>query len=213
MGNDSPDSDWLARGSGDVADVTSYYDDWAARYDDDLADWSYQAPDVATAALLEHQPAASAILDAGCGTGLVGRALRDAGYRGALHGIDVSAESVELARTAGAYDTVGTADLQRRLELDDDTFDGLVCIGVMTYVPDVEACWREFARVVRPGGVIVVTQREDLWVERRCPEVIERLTADGCWAPIEVTDAEPYLPGNADFADRIGVHYLVVRVT
>lgn len=213
MGNDSADSDWLARGGGDVADVTRYYDDWAARYDDDLADWSYEAPDVAARALLEHASTASAVLDAGCGTGLVGRALRRAGYRGALHGIDVSAESVELAGGTGVYDTVATADLQRRLELDDDTFDGLVCVGVMTYVPNVEQCWREFARVARPGGVVVVTQREDLWVERRCREVIDRLAAEGRWEPIEVTDARPYLPGNDDFADRIGVHYVVARVT
>jgi hypothetical protein len=31
----------------------------------------------------------------------------------------------------------------------------LVCAGVMTYLPDVEAVWREFARVVRAGGLVV----------------------------------------------------------
>ena len=213
MGNDAAgDEEWLARGGGDVADVTRYYDGWAERYDDDLADWSYEAPDVATAALLEHAHEPAVVLDAGCGTGLVGRALRRARYSGVISGIDVSAESVQIAAGTGAYDTVATADLQRPLELGDDTFDGLVCVGVMTYVPDVEECWREFVRVVRPDGVVVVTQREDLWAERRCRQVIDDLTADGSWEQIEVTDARPYLPGHDNFADRIGVHYVVARV-
>ncbi len=207
------DDDWLARGTDDVDDIERYYDGWAARYDDDLAGWSYDAPDVAARALLEHAREPAAVLDAGCGTGLVGRALRRAGYRRRLHGVDVSAESVRLADETGTYDTVETADLQRRLAFDDDEFDGLVCVGVMTYVPDVERCWSEFVRIVGTGGVIVVTQREDLWIERRCRRVVDDLAEAGAWTPIEVTDARPYLPGHGDFADRVGVHYVVAHVS
>ena len=52
MPNQQDDDDWLLRGSADVDDVTRYYDDWADRYDGDLVDWSYEAPDVAA---LIHQ--------------------------------------------------------------------------------------------------------------------------------------------------------------
>ncbi len=214
MGTDTgADDNWLASGSRDVDDVTRYYDDWAVRYDGDLADWSYEAPDVAAGQLLTHASEPNVVLDAGCGTGLVGRALRRADFGGTLHGIDVSAESVRIAESTGAYDSVALADLQRPLEVGDDVFDGLLCIGVMTYVPDVERCWREFARVVRPSGVIVVTQREDLWIERRCRAAVDDLAAAGCWDPIEVTDARAYLPGHEDFADEVGVHYVVTRVS
>ena len=207
------DEDWLLRGSADVADVQAYYDRWAGDYDGDLADWVYEAPDVAAAELLALVDSDSAVLDAGCGTGLVGRALRRAGFLGTLRGIDVSDSSLRVAADARGYDSLATADLQQPLGFDDDEFGGLVCVGVMTYVPDVERCWREFARVVRSGGAIVVTQRDDLWAERSCPEVIERLRADGVWAPVEVTAPQPYLPGNDDFGDRVGVRYVVARVS
>jgi 2-polyprenyl-3-methyl-5-hydroxy-6-metoxy-1,4-benzoquinol methylase len=162
--------------------------------------------------LLSHGADLSSVLDAGCGTGLVGRSLRQAGFSGSVTGIDVSVESLRIAADTATYDVTAAADLQQDLDFGDDEFDGLICVGVMTYVPDVERCWREFARVVRPDGVVVVTQREDLWEERRCAEVIERLAVAGVWAPIEVTGAQPYLPGNDDYADRIGVHYVVARI-
>jgi predicted TPR repeat methyltransferase len=206
------DDEWLLRGSGDVDDVTRYYDEWAQRYDRDLVDWAYTAPNVAAAVLLEHADDPASVLDAGCGTGFVGQALRGAGFGGDLTGVDVSSESLRLADRTGAYDRTAIADLQTELTFADDAFDALVCVGVMTYVPEVERCWTEFARVVRTGGVVVVTQREDLWEERDCGGVVTRLADTGTWTLIEVTDPRPYLPGNDDYADRIGVHYVVARV-
>jgi predicted TPR repeat methyltransferase len=215
MGNDGePDrtnDDWLLRGSADVDEVSRFYDDWAERYDGDLGEWAYEAPDAATRLLLAHG-AGDHVLDAGCGTGLVGRALRRGGYDGRLVGLDVSAASLEQAAGSGVYTSVQMGDLQRPLEFDDDAFSGLICVGVMTYVPHVDAAWREFARVVAPGGVVVATQREDLWDERGCRSVVDAMATEGVWTPIEVTDALPYLPGNDDYADEIGVHYVVARV-
>lgn len=212
MPNEPDDDDWLLRGSADVDDVTRFYDDWAGRYDDDLIDWSYEAPDVAARLLMEHGAGMSHVLDAGCGTGLVGRALRRAGYDSDLVGIDVSSASLDQAAATGAYGSTLVGDLQQRLAFDDNAFSGLICVGVMTYVPDVNAAWREFARVVSSDGVVVVTQREDLWDERNCRSVIDDLAAAGVWTPIEVTGARPYLPGNDQYTDEIGVHYVVARI-
>ena len=207
-----PDDSWLVKGSADPADVASYYDDWADGYDDDLDEWAYQAPATVARVVMEHAPEARSVLDAGCGTGLTGRALRRAGFDGEVHGIDLSRQSLAIASKSGAYTSVAHADLQQPLAFGDGSFDALTCVGVMTYVPDVEACWRQFSRVVRAGGVVVVTQRQDLWGPRRCQAVIERLQADGTWRPLWVSEAEPYLPDNDDFADQIGVHYVAARI-
>ena len=134
---------------GEVADR---YDEWAQSYDDDLASWSYQAPAVVAETVVTRHPAAGSALDVGCGTGLVGRALRARGFAGQILGLDISQASLEIAQQCGAYDSLERADLQQRLPLEDDSVDAVVCVGVMTYLPEVEAVWREFARVARPRG-------------------------------------------------------------
>ena len=89
----------------------------------------------------------------------------------------------------------------------------LVCVGVMTYLPDVEAVWREFARVVRSGGLVVVTQREDLWEPRRCQEVVDRLATEGLWTPLDVSGPAPYLPEAIGGLAELGGYYVTARIS
>ncbi len=103
---DASDDGWLLQGSADPADVAAYYDEWAQRYDADLDGWAYRAPAVVAGVVMEHAPQAHSVLDAGCGTGRSGRALRSAGYRRELHGIDVSEDSLAIAEQSEAYTSV-----------------------------------------------------------------------------------------------------------
>jgi predicted TPR repeat methyltransferase len=206
------DDGWLTAGPTDPAEVRAFYDEWANRYDADLADWDYRAPGRIADLLAEHADLGAGVLDAGCGTGLSGRALRDAGFTGAVIGVDLSASSLEVADASGAYTQVQVASLNAGLPFDDGSFGALACIGVLTYVPDVERAWREFCRLVADGGVVAFTQREDTWIERDCAATLDRLAADGVWAPIEVSDPEPYLPGLDDEMGDIGAHYVACRV-
>src|SRR4029077_19820717 len=189
-----PIGDWLHQGTSDAREVADRYDEWAKGYDDDLASWSYQAPAVVAETVVSRHPEAGSALDVGCGTGLVGRALRARGFAGQILGLDISQASLEIAQQCGAYNSVAHADLQQPLPFEDDSVDALVCVGVMTYLPDVEAVWREFARVARSGGLVIVTLREDLWEPRECPAVIERLEAEGVWKALDITGPAPYLP-------------------
>jgi predicted TPR repeat methyltransferase len=91
------------------------------------------------------------LLDVGYGTGLVGKALRTLGRTARIKGLDISQTSLRVADQTGAYNQLEAADLQQPLTIGDNAFEVLVCVGVMTYLPDVEAVRREFARVVRPG--------------------------------------------------------------
>ena len=69
---------------------------------------------------------------------------------------------------------------------------------------------REFARLVRPGGAILITQREDLFRERGYDAMFKNL-ADVV-GDITVTDPLPYLPDNPDFGSEIGVIYATMNV-
>lgn len=92
----------------------------------------------------------------------------------------------------------------------DDEFAALSCVGVLTYVPDTEAALREFFRLVPRGGTIVFSQREDVWVERGCRELIDRLVAEGVCDSVHQSAPRPYLPKNDEMRD-VGVVLCVLR--
>ncbi len=210
---EEPIADWLDQGTSDPRQVAERYDDWAQRYDDDLAAWSYRAPASVAEVVATRLPDAASVLDVGCGTGLVGRALRERGVTARLLGLDISTASLDVARAGGLYESLEEADLQQRLPLEDGRVDAVVCVGVMTYLPEVEAVWRELARVARPGGLVVLTQREDLWHERGCQDVVDRLRDDGVWTPLEVTGPAPYLPQGYGGTPAVGCYYLTALVS
>jgi predicted TPR repeat methyltransferase len=195
----------LSKNSDDVAE---YYDNWASNYDGTLSDWRYEAPEQVASMLRAELSPKLAILDAGCGTGLSGKALLAAGFI-TIDGIDVSLRSLEVAGMTGAYRNLRKIDLQRLpLPITDDLYDGLSCVGVLTYLADSIGTLREFSRVVRPGGFVAITQRSDLFAEREFPSVLEGLLNEGVIAQVCVSEPRPYLPNNEEFGDQILVHYV-----
>ena len=203
---------WLKQGSTSSEEVARYYDAMAATYDSTLQAWDYRAPDAAAAMLGGYAEPDASVLDAGCGTGLAGLALRRAGFDGPIDGIDLSPASVERARRRGLYRRLAVADMQELpLALDADAYDATFCIGVMTYIPDGEDLLREFARVTRAGGHVLFSQRQDLFAERSFDELLRRLDESGVCETLEVTPPRPYLPANPDFGDDVGVIYVALR--
>ncbi len=204
---------WLKQGSTSAPEVRRSYDDWAGTYDADLVEWDYEAPAQGAALLREAVTAAGTILDAGCGTGLVGSALRAAGFTGVIDGIDLSPTSLDKARARNIYRDLQPADFQDLpLAIGDDAYDALICIGVLTYVPDSEAILRDFARIVRQGGIVLVTQRDDLFRERGFEATMRGLVEAEVYAAATATGPKPYLPANPDFAADINVIYATLTV-
>ncbi|MBL6955058.1 MAG: class I SAM-dependent methyltransferase [Alphaproteobacteria bacterium] len=210
---DREDHHWLKQGSTASGEVAKTYDDWAASYDVTLADWDYRAPKQAADLLAARMPPASAVLDAGCGTGLVGAALRAAGFTGPIDGLDISPSSLQEAEKSGIYRSLDTANLQAPpLDIPNNTYNALVCIGVLTYVPDTEGVLREFTRLVRSGGVIVISQRDDLFMERGFADAVQGLASAGLLTDFAISEPQPYLPDNPDFGAAIGVIYVTMVV-
>jgi predicted TPR repeat methyltransferase len=196
--------------STDPVEVRALYDAWAERYDGDLDAWEYRTPTDVAELLHEAQPDAERVLDVGCGTGRAGRALRALGFT-SIVGCDLSPNALEHAEATGAYELLVEVDLQQLpTPFADGEFDALNCVGVLTYLPDTETTLREFVRVVRAGGTIVFSQREDVWAERDCAELIERLVADGVCDAVLVSEPRPYLPQSDEMRD-IGAVLCVLR--
>ena len=111
-------------------------------------------------------PPGSRGLDAGCGVGLYTLWLAEAvGPRGQVVGLEPTIE-----RVAAARELVGTALEAGRLEFrqgdattidaPDGTFDWLWCGDVLHHIQDPAVALKEFMRVVRPGGQIVVKESQ-----------------------------------------------------
>lgn len=188
--------------------VADYYDNWAEDYDRTLSQWRYEAPEQVAERLRAALAPEAVILDAGCGTGLSGRALAAAGFT-TIDGMDVSSRSLELARERDVYRDLAHVDMQKPpLPYADDVYDGLVCVGVMTYLPDSDAILREFLRILKPGGCIVLTQRDHLFEERRFGETLAALEKEGLLTGTKISDPMPYLPENDEFGDEVRIHYV-----
>ncbi|MFK8025860.1 MAG: class I SAM-dependent methyltransferase [Ilumatobacter sp.] len=194
------------------AQIEALYDAWVTDYERDVLSWGYDAPTVSAGRLAQLVvPASAHVLDAGCGTGLTGVALAAAGFT-RLTGIDLSADSLEHAERRDVYATTRQVDLTAELPFDDDEFGGLLCCGVLSYLPDVGSVLGEFVRVVEPGGSVVFTQRTDLWVGRDTQQAIDGLVAARrCTA--DVSGPKPYLPKNPEFTDSLGIRYVALTVT
>jgi len=98
------------------------------------------------------------VLDAACGTGRYALPLAEAGAR--VSGVDASEEM--LAHAGQKADGRGlTLDLRaadlRSLPHDDESFDLVLCALALCHVPDLSPTMREFSRVLRPGGRVVIS--------------------------------------------------------
>lgn len=91
-------------------------------------------------------PAGAHVIDLGCGTGDLCKVLDRAGHR-AL-GVDVAAGMLARAHTAAPLVRADALHLPLR----DASVDGTISGFALRNVVDIDACFREAARVIRPGG-------------------------------------------------------------
>lgn len=139
------------------------YDDWAKTYDQEMAKegQDYVGPVLAAAHVLKSLGTPKIednieVLDAGCGTGLAGIALAQLGAK-KVDGVDLSNGMLEVARKAGVYRNLDTADLSTRLVHKDNQYDVVCCVGTLTQGHVGPVALDEFVRITRAGGFIVAT--------------------------------------------------------
>lgn len=94
------------------------------------------------------------LLDVGCGTGHHMASLRERGFE--VAGVDGSEEMIAHARANNPGAHIKVADVDS-LPFPDSSFDFVLCIEVLRYLPDFTRCVNEIARVLKPGGVCLVT--------------------------------------------------------
>jgi len=133
---------------------------------------------------LKPEPGAT-ILDAGCGSCAHSVRLARRGFK--VHAVDFSESALRMAqefvREKGVQDRI-TLGRESLLELSfpDESFDYVLCWGVLMHIPDVERAVAELARVLKPGGALVISEGNKSSLEavamRNLKRVLRREKAD-----------------------------------
>lgn len=132
-------------------DTVEGYRAWAATYDT-VPNGAFALDEPTVTELLDAVPAGVA-LDAACGTGRYSTLLARRGHR--IVGVDSSPDMLTLARERIPDGDFRLGDLHR-LPVADDEVTLVVCGLALTHVPELVPVFAEFARVLRPGGHLVI---------------------------------------------------------
>lgn len=137
--------------------VRETFDHFAEDFDKQLLeDLEYRAPKLIHALFREVSGEGAEgleILDAGCGTGLVGLDFRQ--YARTLIGIDLSPEMLKLAKAREIYDELREEELAAGMRSMPDRFDLIVAADVFCYIGDLAETLDAARFALKSGGILI----------------------------------------------------------
>jgi ubiquinone/menaquinone biosynthesis C-methylase UbiE len=164
------------------------YDSWAPWYDEQ-PNQLLEIEQPIVREILDGLPIGVA-LDAACGTGRHAAYLASLGHT--VIGVDSSPAMLARAREKVPQGEFREADLHQ-LPLADDSVDLVVCAIALVHLEDIESPFREFARVLRPEGHLVVSNQSGLIGDISLPVLIEGPAGDLGYIPVYARLASDYL--------------------
>ena len=135
--------------------IVKTFDGFAERFDEQLAQLGYSAPQLVAASLIVHPlylTGRAAVLDAGCGTGWCGPLLRSTA--GHLVGVDLSPGMLALARQRGIYDELHESELTAFMRSRPAAFDIIVLADVLCYFGRLEPALGAAHGALLPAGLL-----------------------------------------------------------
>jgi len=168
---------------GSVSAVQAAFDRFGPEYHQAII--ASGAPAGAAQALMPHLAPDAQGIDFGCGSGVLGIALRDAGLKKLLDGLDLSPVMLDLARTSGCYRHLERANLLLPQDCPAlaKPYDFAITVGLMgDYVPYYIAL-PHIVSMLRPGAFVGYA------VEKRSTpsHALEKLALDLGLAPLSET--------------------------
>ena len=168
--------------------VLEYYVNWTKKgeYNKNMISWNYQAPQNTVKLFNKHAPNKDInILDAGCGSGLVGIELQKYGYT-KITGADFSQEMLDLIPN-NIYHQLELIDLNEKLKYEDNFFDAITCVGTFTYGHVKANALNELIRILKKNGLICFTINEGIYKKYQFDLKIKQLSEDKLWDIIDIS--------------------------
>lgn len=180
--------------------IKEYYAKWAQTYDADLVN-KHHAPKVMADLIVEQcaelypdkSLADISVLDVGCGTGMLGVLLRQAGLVH-IDGNDLSEDMIEKAQASGAY-----RELSANIDINLDShirwngqYDLVTCVGVFTLGHVIPESLLNMIRFAKPGGLVVTSTRLAYYEQTHIQQVHDQAEADGVATLVHSLKDAPY---------------------
>jgi len=181
------------------ADNVRLYGQWATTYDTDLIDRIGYVVylRVAEALLRQQSLIDGAVLDAGCGTGLVGASLREGGID-VVDGVDISTEMLAEAgkkKTEGGarvYRNLIAADLTGPLDIPDNRYAALISAGTFTHGHLGPDSLNELWRVAASGAICAIGVRSTHYEDMGFGEKLSVDVANGIITKPDLKEVRVY---------------------
>ena len=167
-------------------EVMKYYDEWGEKdkYNKDMVEWNYTGPKETVDVFKKYiENKEILILDAGCGTGLVGLQLKKFGFK-YFHGADLSQKLLDTV-PENVYQKLIKVDLNKTINVQDNFYDAIMCVGTFTFGHVKSQALDEFVRITKKDGLICFTINEGIFEEYGFDKKIKDLKKDNKWEELE----------------------------
>ena len=167
-------------------EVMRYYDEWGDKdkYNKDMVDWNYTGPKETAETFNKYEKNKDTLIfDAGCGTGLVGMELKKYSFKN-FHGADLSQTLLNTV-PKDLYQKLVKVDLNKPIEVENNFYGGVMCVGTFTFGHVKPNALDEFIRITKPGGLICFTINEGIHEEYGFDKKIISLNQNNKWEEIE----------------------------
>ena len=124
--------------------------------------------------------------------------------------MDLSVNSLEIAAKKSVYTLLSKWNFnQTPYPFPDNTFDGVTCVSALTYCDNKSKVFEEWTRITKPGGLIVVSHRDDDMLRDR--KYFDKMETESKWKKLKHIKGQPFLPENSNYGHDILVEYYAAR--